>query len=697
MEPQNKTNEPAPSPTPSTSSGAFAKALDAYRSGNPAQAHELSGGNDWYSGVQSGAYRTDKSAGNQDLKTDNSEGQPDWAPKGGILGSEKGFGQSIADALFSGKATEINHTNIMNHANDIQKLSEKMQEMKKAGQDTTHVEQTLKTLLNEDPSHYGGNVSDIIPSVNKSKEQIIGEAGGVLTDLFTAAGGLSPATAGAAFGLTHALQSDKGVGGALVDTAIGALGGKVLQFGFDKFSPYISKVVSRFGAPILEKLASVIPKEAIPALEKLAAKATIGTGTGGTEVLNKVNAAVEKPFSATANAVSKAGSAVKTKAQSALESKYTKQSQADWTKPTENPSAQYRGAKGVFDREAGKGHNVAETLVKEKIPLADNITGGKYNTEETANAIRESTAKFSHDTIRPSLEMADYSEPKTPLEDVVTSAKKNINSDKSLTAGNKKTLLKNLEEERQALEEKYPEGMSLTDMHDEKITYGSNTKRDMVTGNVGTNNEATKNEAFRDAFKNIVETKAEKHGIPVGEFNKELGKRFSAADYLDALHGKKVPTGLKAYVAKKAGQVAGLALGKATGGGILADVIGYQAGGAIENTFQNMSNPLKAMVLNNLKQTNKPAFEAMTKWLGEQEAERLSMKALPAGSKLGTEKNPIPMGGKTKEGFQVSPSGEKTPIPSPTKAVPATKFPTSQHPKSGKFQKTYSSSTVEKK
>lgn len=208
----------------------------------------------------------------------------------GIIGSEKNFGNSIADAIAGGKSADIVSKNVQQHSQDLQKLTELSKQLKTAGKDTSHVDILIKKLNTEDPTSYGANLADIIPSVNKSTKQIVGETAGVGTDLLVASGALKPVVAGAAFGLTHALQQDKGVGGVLVDTALTALGGKIGEVGFKAVAPYISKVVSAYGTPILEKLSQYIPTDALPALQKLAEKATLGTGNGGSDLLdNTVN------------------------------------------------------------------------------------------------------------------------------------------------------------------------------------------------------------------------------------------------------------------------------------------------------------------------------------------------------------------------------------------------------------------------
>ena len=53
---------------------------------------------------------------------------------------------------------------------------------KAAGEDTTSLEQLLKKA----GADRGTDIGEIIPSIRKSNKQILGEAGGVITDVVTA-------------------------------------------------------------------------------------------------------------------------------------------------------------------------------------------------------------------------------------------------------------------------------------------------------------------------------------------------------------------------------------------------------------------------------------------------------------------------------------------------------------------------------
>lgn len=98
--------------------------------------------------------------------------------------------------------------------------------------------------------------------------------------LGTVALGLGPVAGGAALGASAALESDKGVAGTALDTAIGALGGKILDVGVRAAMPFIEKAVLKYGSPVLEKLKPYLPeasKADIEALSKRAQEAVAKT------------------------------------------------------------------------------------------------------------------------------------------------------------------------------------------------------------------------------------------------------------------------------------------------------------------------------------------------------------------------------------------------------------------------------------
>lgn len=314
----------------------------------------------------------------------------------------------------------------------------------------------------------------------------------------------------------------------------------------------------------------------------------------------------------------------------------------DWTEPSTKSG--YAKATNVFKAAADKGHNVAEILVNDGIKKAENVKDGKFASSDTADQLRTDVGKMSNDLLRPSLQRADSNaaangEPiQVPVEDLVRQTIKDVQNTKGETAGNIEAQVSKIKSEGDALARKYPNGMNLTQMHDNKINYSSNGGYNFGdtpdTGNI-----KAINRAFGRVLGRAVENNAPEE-IPVHEFNAELTKQYQAAEYLDKLDGKKAPIGklaqAKGAIIKGAGTMAGSMLG----GGIMGEVAGYHLGGMLNNFFDSMSNPLKEHFLNNLEITNPKAFEQVKQYIGTDIATKLQQKALPPASF-------IPMGNRT--------------------------------------------------
>lgn len=358
-------------------------------------------------------------------------------------------------------------------------------------------------------------------------------------------------------------------------------------------------------------------------------------GTAAGNVADKVSAAAGNG----ADKVTAAASDAKNAATDAASTYYKEQSINDWTKPAETPKPAYSKAAQVFRNAATQGHNIADTLVNNGIKLADNIQNGVYATKDAADLLRADTGRLSGDLLRPSLETANYSTPKISIEDILRNAKSTIAADSESTLGDKASLANKVNAETALLKEKYPDGLSLTDLHDNKITYSKNAGHNPL-GTQADNLSAKANDALSTAFKNTLERSAPPD-VPVKELNAELSKRYQAASYLEALNGKTVPKGIMSKIAQTTAKIAGAVGGESLGGGLLGGVGGYHLGGMVEKFIENMTNPVKAHFLNNLELTNPDAFSRIKQYLGDSEVEKMMRPQLPAPTPLGTERNPI--------------------------------------------------------
>lgn len=293
---------------------------------------------------------------------------------------------------------------------------------------------------------------------------------------------------------------------------------------------------------------------------------------------------------------------------------YVNQNIKDWTAPANKPG--FKKATNILEsaqKNKVNPSNIAETLTNNKLNPADHIQEGRYVTKEAADQLHQDASKLSTDVLRPSLQKADLSTPRTPVTEVLTKAISNIEKNKLLTSETKEVLTDRLNHAQGVLQKQFPDGMSLTEMHDERIIRDLNSKYNELS-DTGKTLEAQKNKALADSLRTTVEQKAPKD-IPVKQFQAELQKQYKASDYLEALDGKKAPVSAGAKFRKYVGKLTGVGIASHLGGGILADVGGYHIGGMVESFLENLPNPLREKALENLKVSNPAVFDQVKGYL----------------------------------------------------------------------------------
>lgn len=351
-----------------------------------------------------------------------------------------------------------------------------------------------------------------------------------------------------------------------------------------------------------------------------------------------------------------------------LESKYVNQAMKEWSTPTTKPG--YTKAAEIYNKAKSKGHDISDTLVKNKIDTSQVVQDGKFMTTETAHNIRVDAGKLSKDLLRPSLEAANPSVESVSPSELLRAAKANIARNTGLTREMKNTLLAKLDDTSEALSQQYPDGLRLTDLLDEKIVRDLNSNYSPI-GDIATNMEAIKNKAIADASRKFLINNSPSD-LPVGAFEKELSKQFQAADYLDALNGKKAPVSIGSKIAKTSAKVAGAATGHGLGGGIIGGVGGYHVGGMIESWIESLPNPIKQAFLKNMEISNPEAFNAVQKYLTLASEDQTARLALPSPSSIEL--------------------GPKTPSESYVKGLPAQKQV--YRSPSGQMQRGYTSEPI---
>lgn len=134
----------------------------------------------------------------------------------------------------------------------------------------------------------------IKPVKDITKKEVVGDA---LSTVGLGVGNV--AGAGALLGAGNALQEDGGVKDVAIQTVVGAIGGKILEHGFQAVAPYIEKAGLQYGQPFLEKIAQYIPESGKQFMSQLATKVAgvaekITPSTEGKIVPQAVTDVIEK-------------------------------------------------------------------------------------------------------------------------------------------------------------------------------------------------------------------------------------------------------------------------------------------------------------------------------------------------------------------------------------------------------------------
>lgn len=305
------------------------------------------------------------------------------------------------------------------------------------------------------------------------------------------------------------------------------------------------------------------------------------------------------------------------KAQAAADAKALSTAQSkkvadQWQKPSTVNTAAFNKTRAALEQAPGS----PQFLGEQGLNPAAHIEDGRYQTEDSAQMLRDTAAKMSKEGLRPSLQMADYTTQKTPVATIVKSAIDRASGDKSLTATEYESIVSKLKNEQAALENKYPDGMSLTDMHDEKITYAGKAGYSPLKS-AADNLGATSNRHLSSILGNMVEAKAPKD-VSVDDFNKYLSQYYKAADYLDTLNTKKAPVTLGQTIAQGAAKYTGAALGVHLGGGVVSGFAGYSMGKALEHALENLKGRAQSTFVDNIQKTNPEAYTKVQQYLKDQ-------------------------------------------------------------------------------
>ena len=210
---------------------------------------------------------------------------------------------------------------------------------------------------------------------------------------------------------------------------------------------------------------------------------------------------------------------------------------------------------------------------------------------------------------------------------------------RGVIAGDEKTINSQVETELGNLKEKYPNGMTRVQLHDEKINYSKNGGFS-PTNDPSVNNRAISNRIISQKLATAVEQQTP--NLPIHDANASLKPYYATADYLDALNGKVAPVSMLHGLIKLAPRFIAAKLASHLGGGdVISAFGGYQLGKTFEKYMENILNPMRADYLRNLEISHPAPLRQMMESLNQDNAMRGSQLRLPPGSPLGSPNNPI--------------------------------------------------------
>lgn len=466
--------------------------------------------------------------------------------------------------------------------------------------------------------------------------------------LQTAAFGLGPVSGGAAFGTGMSLEEGNNLlsWDTAVYTLFGAAGGKALDIVGKPLLNATGSVVGVITPEILKNVALGGAKavQAFMAHNKLLPNAISKPINRGAELLE---AGANAPFNAAAAPFKQTDDKIislREKALQELEEKYAQLRDNAARDPKATAATRGRVAR-------------SNVLTEEGMVNDDGVIIGA---KDAARRYREENIGQGESIVKQLLQKEGVAVDIKAVERELNRVMRQTLNGRELIAA-----LNAVKKEMAGLRLSNPNGrISLVDLHNAKIS--------RQPGSKAYDNSETKviDKQIARAHKQVIEKNS---GARVKEINAEIGKYLGDAEYIESLLGKRIGSGkLGKAVSQMGGAVAGAAAGGAIGG-LPGVAVGSYVGGSISRKLASRGYR---------KAFGKPTKQApKANALFDEARAKINEKqlALPPGPKLGTSGNPI-----------ISGPANRGPGPIATKAP---KGEVIRNPKTGKFEKTYLSSS----
>lgn len=447
----------------------------------------------------------------------------------------------------------------------------------------------------------------------------------------------APIAGGAAFGVGTSLEQGNDLLSAetAFNAATGGAAGKVLQWVGKPILDVSGKVVGAITPQMIKDAAA----GGTQSIQKFMAEHKLLGGVA-TKPSEKIASGLQKVDDVIEGGFKKAGAGVKNTVASQypnanIQEHFVKKNQSDIIRPTTVNEPRYYKATNVYKDAERRGIKIDDIASRRGV-IHDKIAeGGQYNSKETADAIRANVFQVSNDITRPALKALEPETRLVPIAEVRNAMVRQIEEipDSQITAEAREILKRKILKQyadNSAIARRHPNGMSLTNLHDARIVSGNNGKyKAGVSPSDPVAIAARQAREEGHAYSKLLDSKLPKEFRDMRRANEE---DFLLADYLEALHGKKVPEGVTGRAARLFGRAVTATVGGKVGG-FPGAILGAQYGDMLFGTFQALPNPLKIKVLNSIKLESPAAYAQLTKLIGDKELQKLTTLALPPGGK----------------------------------------------------------------
>jgi hypothetical protein len=458
----------------------------------------------------------------------------------------------------------------------------------------------------------------------------------------------APLSGGALFGVGTSLEEGNDLASAqtAVDAVLGAGGAKVLGWVGKPLLGRTGKVIGVITPKIIKDVAA----QGAGALEKFMAAHELLPA-----VAKKPIAAFERGMQATDAAINQGVSAVSRGTKTVLKDQFPQLdptehfknvNKNDLLKPTTINKPAYSAATDIYKEAQRRGIDIGEHANELGIAHHELADGRAYNTEDTAKLLNTENITKTKEVIRPALKVLDHEVPWVPVSEVRANVIAKIRAmSPSTISDSERTALINramrVYSDTSAAAKAHPHGYNLTDMFDSRIEAGTRGKYrygvtpgpDVTSAKFARAEEST----FRDLF----DSKVPKNS-GLTEVRKEFEKNKLLADYLEALHNKRVPQSVVGRAVELFGRGVGGAVGGNVGG-FSGFLVGSRLGDMMFKNFELLDNPIKANILRTAfkNRMESPVYNMLRKKIGDVEAERLMRLRLPAPGQTSYKEPPL--------------------------------------------------------